>query len=110
MYVPAIVRNLISANDAFVKTGVGPVSKNSFPLYVARYYDPLTGMIRTLPSPSSKYVNPRNLLDVVKYYEARVLCAWNSFVRTQQNLANLYLKLQNGNYIKNLAKKERFMS
>jgi len=51
-----------------VKTGFGPVGKESFPLYGARYLDPITGAIRTLPKPSSKYVNPRNVQDVLKYY------------------------------------------
>lgn len=58
--IPPIVRSLVQANDAFVHTGFGPVSKDSFPLYAARYIDPITGNIRTLPKPSSKYVNPRN--------------------------------------------------
>lgn len=79
-------------------------------MYVARFVDPLTGAVRTLPKPSSKYVNPRNYEDVVRYYEARVLAAWNSFVRTQQNLFSLHHRLRNGAYAKQVAKKGRFMN
>jgi hypothetical protein len=96
--IPPIIRNLVRANKEFVKTGFGPVSANSFPLYAGRFVDPLTGRIRTLPTPSSKYINPRNLQDVVRYYEARVLSGWNTFVRAQQNLYNLYTNMRTGKY------------
>jgi len=67
-FIPPIVKNLILANDLFVKSGFGPIGKNSFPLYAARFIDPLTDRIRTLPKPSMKYVNPKRLDDVLRYY------------------------------------------
>jgi len=67
-FIPPIVQNLVLANDLFVSTGFGPVGKNGFPLYAARYIDPLTDRVRTLPKPSSKYVNPKRLDDVLRYY------------------------------------------
>lgn len=103
--VPPLVKNLIQANDHFDKTGVGPVSKNSLPLYVGRYVDPLTGDVRTFPKPSSKYVNPRKIEQVVSYYQARVLAAWNSFVRSEQNLMSLYKKYSSGAWNRQLVKK-----
>ena len=51
-----------------MKSGFGPIGKNSFPLYAARFIDPLTDRIRTLPKPSMKYVNPKRLDDVLRYY------------------------------------------
>lgn len=98
------------ANQAFVNTGFGPVGKDSFPLYAARYVDPITGNIRTLPKPSSKYVNPRNYADVARYYEARVLAGWNSFVRDQQNLYGIYNRMRTGKYAVALAQKSKYMS
>lgn len=61
-------------------------------------------MVKTLPSPSSKYVNPRNLGDVLAYYEARVLSGWNSFVRKQQSLYSLYNSVASGKYSIKVAK------
>ena len=51
--LPPIVKSLMESNKALGFAGVGPIGKNSFPLYVGRYHDPITGAIRTIPKPSS---------------------------------------------------------
>jgi len=69
----------------------------------------MTNRVKTLPSPSTKYVNPKNVTDVIRYYQARVLTSWNKFVRSQQNLFSILTNARDGKYIKGIMKKSLFM-
>jgi len=89
-FVPLIVQQLENAGRRFgVTPGIGPVSKDSLPLYAGRYVDPLTGAVRTLPKPSMKYVNPTDFQSLVLYNMARLVYKWNSYVRSEQAYLSL---------------------
>lgn len=62
-----MVADLLMSNNALVKTGFGPISKTSLPLYGGRYLDHTTGRIKLLPQISNKYVNPISYADHLQY-------------------------------------------
>lgn len=52
MYIPPLVKNIVAANKNLSVYGIGPIGNNSLPFYAGRWVDPITGRIRTLPTPS----------------------------------------------------------
>jgi hypothetical protein len=79
-YIPPIVSNIVLANNDFSTAGIGPVSKQSLPFYVGRWFDPLSGRVRILPTISKKLINPIDYRQNLGYLQASILNKWNKFV------------------------------
>lgn len=81
-YIPNMVKEIVKANTLFSVAGIGPISKNSLPFYAGRYIDKVSGRIRVLPNPTSKYINPLSYKARMSYLQARILNNWNKYVQS----------------------------
>lgn len=60
-----MVQQLVATNLQFSQSGIGPISRTSLPFYTGRFMDKITGRVRVLPTPTTKYLNPLS-------YDARI--------------------------------------
>ena len=81
--MPKLVSDIVNFNSVFSNAGIGPISPSSLPFYAGRWIDKVTGRIRVLPNPTSKYINPLSYQAKTSYLEARVINTWNSYVSAE---------------------------
>lgn len=60
---------------------MGPVGKNTAPLYLGRYYDPKTNRVKTIKNPKTITYNPTNKEQVYGYLINAIAHKWNQVIR-----------------------------
>lgn len=99
-----IVKGLFSiANEAFLQAGfqkMGPSGKGKLPLYIGRWLDSNTNMIK-IPSKNRMVTNPIVWKDKFNQSVYNMAYKWNTFVKSAQQVKNL---IDNKTYWKDTVK------
>lgn len=66
-YIPKVIRQILQSNTDLGFGSAGPKSKDSFPLYVGRFYDDVSLRTRTIQKPKQHWMNPYNHNSTVGY-------------------------------------------
>ncbi len=86
-FVYPIIDTIDKAMSANGYLPAGPITKQGVPLYIGRYYDPVTKKLKVLNRPKVA-VNPYDWKQVYDKKVLQLVSNWNQFVRGVEGLSS----------------------